>query len=88
MEEIKVRKCSRKGHVETVNGEMKGNSSEEEYIGILKCRRRSRVEIMNKEVKGWTSSSKQQEAPPELTKTKEEIRLEQMEIKINRSVLE
>ena len=87
MEEIKVRKCSRKGHVETVNGEMKGNSSEEEYIGILKCRRRSRVEIMNKEVKGWTSSSKQQEAPPELTKTKEDISLEHMKRKVKRAAI-
>ena len=49
-------KCSIKSHVETVNEEMKGSSSEEDEIGIRKCRRRSRVEIMNKEVKGWTSS--------------------------------
>ena len=33
-------------------------------------------------MKGWTSSSKQQEAPPEPTKTKEEIRLEQTKIKV------
>ena len=64
MEEIKILKCSRKGHVETLNEEIKGISSEEEEIGIRKCRRRSRVEIMNKEVKRWTSLSKQQEAPP------------------------
>ena len=43
---------------------------------------------MNKEVKGWTSSSKQQESPPELTKTKEEIHLEQIKIKVKRSTLE
>ena len=45
-------KCSIKSHVETVNEEMKGSSSEEDEIGIHKCRRRSRVDIMNKEVKG------------------------------------
>ena len=49
---------------------MKGSSSEEEEIEIRKCKRRIRVEVMNKEVKGWTYSSKQQEDPPEITKTK------------------
>ena len=34
-------KCSRKSHVETLNEEMKGSSSEEEDIGLRKCRRRS-----------------------------------------------
>ena len=63
-EEIKIPKCSRKSHVETVNEEMKESSREEEEIGIRKCGRRSQVDIINKEVKGWTSSSKQQEAPP------------------------
>ena len=69
-EEINIAKCSRKSHVETVIEEMKKSSSEEEEIGILKCRRRNRVDIMNKEVKVWTSSLKQQEASPEITKTK------------------
>ena len=87
-EEIKIPKCSRKSHVETVNEETKESSSEEEDIGIRKCRRRSRVDIINEEVKGWTSSSKQQEAPPEPTKTKEEIRLEQMKRKVKRAALE
>ena len=54
--------CSRKSHIETVNEEMKGGSSEEEKIGIRKCRRRSQVKTINKEVIGWTSSSKQQES--------------------------
>ena len=43
---------------------------------------------MNSEVKGWISSSKQQEDPPELTNTKEEICLEQMKRKIKIAVLE
>ena len=43
---------------------------------------------MNEEVKGWTSSSKQQEAIPEPTKTKEEISLEQMKINVKISALE
>ena len=63
MKEIKILKRNTKGHVDIINEEMKGSSSEEEYIGILKCMRRIRVEIINKEVKGWTYSSKQQEAP-------------------------
>ena len=67
---------------------MKGSSNEEEDIGIRKCRRRSRVDIINREVKVWTSSSKQQEAPPEPTNTKEEIRLEHMKIKVKRAALE
>ena len=33
---------------------------------------------MNQVVKGYTSSQKQQEAPPKTTKTKQKIRLEQM----------
>ena len=36
---------------------------------------------MNQEVKGWTSTLKQQEAPPEPTNTKEVIRLEHMKRK-------
>ena len=43
---------------------------------------------MNKEVKGWTSSSKKQEAPQELTNTKEEICLEQTKRKVKRASLE
>ena len=64
VKEIKILKCSRKSHVDTINEEMKGSSSEEEDIGICKCRRRSRIDIINEEVKGWTSSLKKQEAPP------------------------
>ena len=66
---------------------MKGSSSEEEYILIQKCRVRSRVDIINEEVKGCTSSSKQQEDPPEPTKTKEEIRIEQMKINVEIAAL-
>ena len=47
MEEIKIRKCSRKIHVDILNEELKGSSSEEEEIGIHKCRRRSQVDIIN-----------------------------------------
>ena len=76
MEVIKIFKCRRKFHVDIINWEMKGSSSEEEEIGIRKCRRRSLADIMNEEVKVYKSSSKQQEAPPEPTNTKEDIRLE------------
>ena len=82
VEEIKILKCRRKGRVDIINKEMKGIISEEEGIGIRKFRRIIRVEIINEEVKGWTSSSKQQEAPPEPTNTKEEIHLEHMKIKV------
>ena len=51
-------KCIKTVHVETINEETKGISSEEEEIGIRKFRRRSKVENINKEEKGWTSSSK------------------------------
>ena len=61
-----------------INEAVKVNSSEEEDIGIRKCRRRSRVDIINEEVIGWKSSSKQQKYPPETTKTKEKIRLEEI----------
>ena len=37
---------------------------------------------MDKEVKGKTLSSKQQEDPPEITNTKEDIRLENMTKKV------
>ena len=80
-------KCIRKSRVETVNEEMKGSSSEEENIGIRKCRIRIQVEIMNEEVKGWTSSSKKQEAPPEITKIKEVVCLEKMKVKVKRAAL-
>ena len=33
---------------------------------------------MGEEVKGWTPSSKQQEYPPEIPNTKEEVFLEQI----------
>ena len=82
VEEIKMRKCSRRGHVDIINEEMKVSSSEEEEIGIRKCRMISRVYIINEEVKGWTSSSKQQETPPEPTYTKYDICLENMKRKV------
>ena len=43
---------------------------------------------MNEEVKGWTSLLRQQEYPPEITKTKEEIRLKLMKRKVKRASLE
>ena len=67
---------------------MKVINSKEEEIVIRNCRRKGRVGIINGEVKGWTSSLKQQEAPLETTKTKEQIRLKQMKIKVKRSALE
>ena len=63
-EEIKITKCNRNSHVETVNEETKESSSEEEDIGIRKCKGRSCIDNMNEEVKVWTSSSKQQESSP------------------------
>ena len=77
-----------KNHVDIINEEMKGISSEEEDIGIRKFRRRSRVHIINEEVKGWTSSQEQKESPPEPKKNKEDICLEQMKIKIKRAAIE
>ena len=47
-EEIKIPKCNRKSHVETVNEETKEVSSEEEDIGICKCGWKSHVDIINK----------------------------------------
>ena len=67
---------------------MIGSSREEGDIGISKCIRRSRVDIINEEVKGWTSSSKQQESPPEPKNTKDDIRLEQTKRKVKVSALE
>ena len=87
-EEIKSPTCGKKVNVETVNEETKEINSEEEEIGIRKCRRKSRIYKINEEVKGWTSSSKQQEYPPERTKTKEETRLERTKIKLKISALE
>ena len=55
-EEIKIPKCNRKSHVETVNEETKETSSEEEEIRVRKCRTRIRVDNMNEEVKGWKYS--------------------------------
>ena len=43
VEEIKILKCIRKGHVDIINEEIKGSISEEEYIEMSKFRRRSRV---------------------------------------------
>ena len=65
-----------KSHVDIINEEMIWSSSEEEDMWIRKCRRKSLVDIINEEVKVWTSSLKQQEYPPEPTKTKENICLE------------
>ena len=48
-------KCRGKIHVEIINEEVKGRSSEEEEIIIRKCRRRSRVDIINESVKGSSS---------------------------------
>ena len=81
-EEIKIHKCIRKSHVETVNEEMKASSNEEEEIGIHKCRRRSRVDKLNEEVKELTSSFKKQEYPPDITQTKKDICLEQTKRKV------
>ena len=67
---------------------MKRSSSEEEDIGIRECRRIIRVDIINYQVKVWKSLSKQQEAPPEPTNTKEYIRLEQMKRKVKIASLE
>ena len=76
MDEIKIYKCRRKSHVDIINEEIKGSSSKEEDIGIRKSRRISRVDIITEEMIGSTCSSKQQEAPPDPTNTKEEISLE------------
>ena len=80
-------KCIRKIHVETVNEEMKGRSSEEKEIRIHKCRRISRFEIMSKEVIVRIYLSKQQGGPTKITKTKEEIRLEHMKRMVKREAL-
>ena len=82
-EEIKSPKCGRKGNVGTVNGETKERNIEEEEIGIRKCRK-SRIDKINEEVKRWTSSSKQQEYPPERTNTTEKTPLEWTKRKIKK----
>ena len=87
-EEIKLPKCGRKGDVKILNEETKKSIGEEEGIGIRKCRRKSRIDTINEEVKGWTSSSNQQEYPPERTNTKEENRLENTTRKLERAALE
>ena len=43
---------------------------------------------MNEEVKGWTYSLKQQQVPPEITNTKEDICLEHKKRKVKRAALE
>ena len=43
-----MRKCRRKVNVEIINKEVKGNSNEEEEIGIRKFRRKIHVDIINK----------------------------------------
>ena len=87
-EDIKLPKCGRKGNVENLNEETRESISAEEDIGILKCRRKSRIDKINEEVKGWTSSSNQQEYPPERTKTKEENHLEGTKRKLKQAALE
>ena len=52
------------------------------------CSRRIIVYTVNKEMNIWTYSSKQQEYPPETTKTKEDIHLEQMKRTVKRAALE
>ena len=47
VEEIKIRKCSRKIHVDIINEEIKGVSSDKEEIGIRKCRGRSLVDMIH-----------------------------------------
>ena len=82
VEDTTISKCSIKIHVDYIIEEMKGSSSEDKYIGIRKCSRRSLVDIINEVVKGWTSSLKQQEAPPEPTETKGDICLDQIKRKV------
>ena len=55
-EDIKILKCSKNIHVETINWDTKESTSEEGNIGLRKFMRRSRVCNMNEEVKGWKSS--------------------------------
>ena len=86
--DIKLPKCGRKGDKNNLNEKTKESISEEEEIGIHKCRRKIRVDKINEEVKGWTSSSKKQECPPEITKKKDENRLEKTKIKLKQAALE
>ena len=87
-EEIKLPKRGGKDDIKNLNEKTKESISEEEDIGIRKCRRKSRIDKINEEVKGWTSSSNQQEYPPEGTKTKEENRLETTKRKLKQAALE
>ena len=64
------------------------SSSEKDLIGICNCRKRSRVDILNEEVKGWTLSPEKQEHSLEPTNTKEDIRLEEIKQKVEKSALE
>ena len=53
----------------------KKNINEEEDIGRRKCGTKNPIDKYKEEVSGWTYSSKNQERPPDLKKTKEENRL-------------
>ena len=46
-EEIKIRNCRIKIHVDIINEDTKRSISEEKEIRINKCRIRSRVDIIN-----------------------------------------
>ena len=46
-----MRKCGRKSHVEIINEEVKGSSSEVEEIKMCKCRRKIHVDIINEEMR-------------------------------------
>ena len=81
-EEIGIRKCSRRSRSYIINEVVKVRISEEQEIVISNRRKVSRVYIINEEVKGWTSSPKQQEAPPEPINTKEVIYLEDTKRKV------
>ena len=50
-----MRKCKRKINADILNEEVKGISSEVEYIKIHKCSRKSHVDIKNEEMKGSSS---------------------------------
>ena len=81
-------KCRKRGQVDIIDKAVKGNRSEEEEIVIRKYRIQILVDIIDKEVKGYIYSLKQQETAPETTKTKKDIILENMKIKVERSALE
>ena len=81
-------KCRKRGQVDIIDKAVKGNRSEEEEIVIRKYRIQILVDIIDKEVKGYIYSLKQQETAPETTRTKKDIILENMKIKVERSALE